>query len=1025
MANILDVLTRALSLRQETALNSITPDRAGGIMYDTLILINQMQLEGGSLLISKVYSSVAAMEADTTPTSDLTGRALRPGQLAVIVPSSSTSSDMGSVYRYNEPGSWTLCGKIGGLPMDTVPTEGSTNGITSGAVFQTKQALEGEVSQLEAKVTDLTDEYILTPIPQSGTTRYYIKTDVAVGETVDLTEVMSGSYADFKHYIKDCVPGDVFVINGTGTASGELWCFVDADNKKISSSVGVAGSDLQKVAPAGAAKIIINDRTGNGTQYTKVRGTIPAINDRIGGIDNSLADTQTNVSEIESEVFDITKKVGINNYDDVAFSADYLIWTVSGDKVIATTSSYSNQRIVTPIAIQKGAIINVSQSILGPANKAIIADDEDNVIAVVTYQQNVNGYVVPEGATRMYINRASGTAFSCRIQFAYSAELDKLVQTTDQRISEVEGEVFELNKKIGEVSYDGSEFSSENSVWVISGNSVVSSASSFTNQRILQPIIVTPGSVVTIEQSVIGEPKRAIFADGNGVVVSFVNYSVPVTDYVVPNGATRMYINRAKNTAYSCTVKSAEASRFEQLVSTPKPSELPVYAPLPQPGARGEDGTLDAENSTSTDIFDAIDTAIENYGRYAFGEVLGKDATNTYDIKRYSLCRADLFAWRASSPFYAWEYNGATFYIKTCSPYVGAEIYDSSRASVVATVASFDSTSGVMTDTNNNQYTRVESSNIVADVIYTIRESFSFDFDIYTKSGSVITRLTKTVWDSETNTITYNEKSYVRSRVDDWGRNTKETIVIWANEHAAQSDPHECAIICYRLIRDLCQSGPSGNKFLSFLKNFCKVIIIPVVNPYGLNNYAINKNTGGRLNGNGVNLNRNYPTTGWIAGSAGNYGGSYGGSERETQYVMNTCIEFGANVGIDIHCLGYVTEANEGACAYGGNGMTASNAGTNDIDLVINSMLSDFSIKLQNYGEASATGEGEGKNWLLANGIEGGLIEMNAGSYALQYNGKQHSGFILGADYTLLLRLLNLWSKRYNEDLALSNFEIS
>lgn len=144
MANILDILTRAQALRQETALNSITPDRAGGIMYDTLILINQMQLEGGSLLISKVYSSVAAMEADTTPTSDLTGRALRPGQLAVIVPSSSTSSDMGSVYRYNEPGSWTLCGKIGGLPMDTVPIQGSSNGITSGAVYNALSALKNE-----------------------------------------------------------------------------------------------------------------------------------------------------------------------------------------------------------------------------------------------------------------------------------------------------------------------------------------------------------------------------------------------------------------------------------------------------------------------------------------------------------------------------------------------------------------------------------------------------------------------------------------------------------------------------------------------------------------------------------------------------------------------------------------------------------------------------------------------------------------------------------------------------------------
>lgn len=155
MANILDILTRAQALRQETALNSITPDRAGGIMYDTLILINQMQLEGGSLLISKVYSSVAAMEADTTPTSDLTGRALRPGQLAVIVPSSSSSSDMGSVYRYNEPGSWTLCGKIGGLPMDTVPIQGSSNGITSGAVYQLQQEVTDLTTNVDKNFRDL------------------------------------------------------------------------------------------------------------------------------------------------------------------------------------------------------------------------------------------------------------------------------------------------------------------------------------------------------------------------------------------------------------------------------------------------------------------------------------------------------------------------------------------------------------------------------------------------------------------------------------------------------------------------------------------------------------------------------------------------------------------------------------------------------------------------------------------------------------------------------------------------------
>ena len=144
MPNILDILARAQSLMNETALNSITPPRAGGIMYDTLLVLNQMQLEGASLLISKVYASVSAMEADTTPTSDLTGRALKPGQLVVIVTSDTSSSDMGSEYRYNGPGSWTYVGKVGGLPLDTVPTQSSTKGITSGGVYAALSAMKAE-----------------------------------------------------------------------------------------------------------------------------------------------------------------------------------------------------------------------------------------------------------------------------------------------------------------------------------------------------------------------------------------------------------------------------------------------------------------------------------------------------------------------------------------------------------------------------------------------------------------------------------------------------------------------------------------------------------------------------------------------------------------------------------------------------------------------------------------------------------------------------------------------------------------
>lgn len=156
MATLQEILARAQALREETALGSISPERAGSIMYDTLQQINQMQLEGGSLVISKIYESVAAMQADTAPVSDLTGQDLRQGQLVVIVPSDTSSSDLGSVYRYNGTtegaSSWSFTGKIGGYPMDQTPTQGSTRAVTSGGVYEQITQLDQDVDGLDETV---------------------------------------------------------------------------------------------------------------------------------------------------------------------------------------------------------------------------------------------------------------------------------------------------------------------------------------------------------------------------------------------------------------------------------------------------------------------------------------------------------------------------------------------------------------------------------------------------------------------------------------------------------------------------------------------------------------------------------------------------------------------------------------------------------------------------------------------------------------------------------------------------------
>ena len=152
MANIGELLARAAALRDETALNSISPNRAGGIMYDTLLAMNELWLQqGAALVISKIYASVAAMEADTAPVSDLTGLPLRPGQIVVIA---SSDSDNGSVYRYNGTSSpsWSLVGEIGNLePVDNLNSDSTSLPL---AAHQGK-VLDGKISQLQQELPQI------------------------------------------------------------------------------------------------------------------------------------------------------------------------------------------------------------------------------------------------------------------------------------------------------------------------------------------------------------------------------------------------------------------------------------------------------------------------------------------------------------------------------------------------------------------------------------------------------------------------------------------------------------------------------------------------------------------------------------------------------------------------------------------------------------------------------------------------------------------------------------------------------
>ena len=106
MKNGLELTKRAEAIASATASGSITPQSVGDLLRDIISYVAEVEREGGTLGVRKVYPTVAAMQADTSPQLE-GGRPLRSGNLVAIYDSEHTdAADNGRIYVYTGEG-WT------------------------------------------------------------------------------------------------------------------------------------------------------------------------------------------------------------------------------------------------------------------------------------------------------------------------------------------------------------------------------------------------------------------------------------------------------------------------------------------------------------------------------------------------------------------------------------------------------------------------------------------------------------------------------------------------------------------------------------------------------------------------------------------------------------------------------------------------------------------------------------------------------------------------------------------------------
>lgn len=737
--------------------------------------------------------------------------------------------------------------------------------------------------------------------------------------------------------------------------------------------------------------------------------TWAAFSCKINGLIYLVPNNKDDIAELQDDVQKLAKIGKYVNFgsESVEIAEQNSKWTLSNNTIVSATQSGVSR--LSRIEIRDGMIVKFPYS-SGQAARGFIADKDNNYLFAVPTMIDGNPLEVsfPPDAKWLYANVKNGVD---------SIEVRELLPDTMKKYIPV------ARGAAGYVDFTKVTFFPGN----LEGNgySISSNAYAITSEL----LDVYPGATLTVstansfrmgivfyDNMYHGIIKREWYTSGTIAVPD--NASFMRVVLVTPSGSSIVpTIDNAQPSIY----QSATAEYIRAGVgSGAEVNEIPIVAPSPQLPADGTtDADFNAETLTPAELYDAFDalmgglpipsasdTANPKYMTKC--SIVGRDASNTFDIFAYVLGYRNRYGWKSADALYAYKNGNTIVYIDSVSPVVGATIYsDSSRTDSGKTISSYDSANQQFTASDSVVYTKSAADNIPADVIYT-------------QSAMNVTPANLAAYDKDDNslgtatavnvtTLSLNGKNYVRCEDFDFDVNSQGTICIWANEHGPQSDPAEPAIILYRMAKDLC-GGCRNNLFLSYLKKNYKIVLIPCGNPYGLQNHM-------RNNANNVNINRNYNTPGWSSQSDTDKG-SYAGSESETQYIMNVCSAIGAQIAIDVHCLGYVGSHNVGKTHY--EGYIPSQPFLNRVV----SVMQGFSFSCTNYGNAAPNSSSHGGDWINYIGIAGGLIEMNAGAYASSFDGKQHTAHCMEADYTLLLATLRMWIQQVYPDLSLAGLGI-
>lgn len=115
MATLYELKRRAQELSAKKDSLSISPDEVGGLIDETLDIINEAEKNQVGLGVRNTYPTVAKMSADSTAPVGSDGKPLKFGQIVTVYDYTNPESvDNGNIYAFQNPG-WKLISTTGNL----------------------------------------------------------------------------------------------------------------------------------------------------------------------------------------------------------------------------------------------------------------------------------------------------------------------------------------------------------------------------------------------------------------------------------------------------------------------------------------------------------------------------------------------------------------------------------------------------------------------------------------------------------------------------------------------------------------------------------------------------------------------------------------------------------------------------------------------------------------------------------------------------------------------------------------------